>query len=580
MALPTALPTAPVATLAPSPFGDFTTPVVPSDRYSPGESFLFAGLRSDIIGFSGPACVVRRTGLPVGATDGVECALAQHPDVDRVGAYLFPDAATGQAAYDARLAEHGIAPSADGGCPPGSLATDWPAEQRPRSACFVNDAGIANLRIYWPGPHVLVGVLGQHASVSGLLDWARGWRDGPTAGFLDPWLWGAGATTAFVPCDEVQRPERIPGPATLSYEQDGLWLTDPMGTDERKLPTRGDQAPAYGSAWSPDGRRLAYLTRIGERGDVWLLDPDTGDEVRVATADGYFALDLPEAIEWSPDGRFLAYTVWSFLGTEDQPEYRPAVWLVGSDGGGARQAAHGFFSAWAPDSSSLLVIQPDLPLEYPQHQTGALVAVDLAGGPETLLARASRATWSHDCSQVLLEASTRSGAIVIGGVGGRPWIAIDADIGQWSPVSPVLLVGTARSEEVWRISLDDGKARSLGKGTFPVWSDDGTSIAYTSPDGLRIMASDGSGSRVVANHRYPLGSVRWSPDGRWIAASWEMTYDTCGPRLWGWMIATDGSAVRELPSPFHARWRPTEPPKPAGDLTGDDPPIRGEGCGA
>jgi dipeptidyl aminopeptidase/acylaminoacyl peptidase len=72
-------------------------------------------------------------------------------------------------------------------------------------------------------------------------------------------------------------------------------------TDGASPPDETRWAPA----WSPDGRRIAYVSNRTHvwRQDLWLVDAETG-ESRKVTAD----LDVMTAPVWSPDGRHIAFT--------------------------------------------------------------------------------------------------------------------------------------------------------------------------------------------------------------------------------------------------------------------------------
>ncbi len=59
------------------------------------------------------------------------------------------------------------------------------------------------------------------------------------------------------------------------------------------------------TAWSPDGRYVAYNTQIGERyGESGVyVAPATGESAPVHLGDGY-------SPSWSPDGRWVAFSWW------------------------------------------------------------------------------------------------------------------------------------------------------------------------------------------------------------------------------------------------------------------------------
>lgn len=56
--------------------------------------------------------------------------------------------------------------------------------------------------------------------------------------------------------------------------------------------------------WSPDGKRIAFVSDAADgRGDVWTMDADGKNKVRVTSSDDSY--DYNPA--WSPDGRWIVY---------------------------------------------------------------------------------------------------------------------------------------------------------------------------------------------------------------------------------------------------------------------------------
>ena len=590
---------APVATAtaaaAPSPASvpDFTTSTtLTKGDWRSGELFLLFGFQSGIrhdadVDFSSETCQPRRDDLPVLATDGVECALSTGP-AERVGAYLFPNDQAARAAYETRLQEHGLGWDDDGGCPFGSITPSVPAAHQPRAACFLNASGFANLRIFWPGQSVVIGVLGRNGSIRELATWASMLPAGQEASDVaDPWLGGIGVPAPFEACLDIPAVSRVHASTSLTYEDvqsnGGIWITDASGDDTRRLSTHAEGL-SHMSTWAPDGRTLAYAVGRGRGGEIWLADPDGGTDRRLATTRSIGVDDdegeAPE-LSWSPDGRRLAYTQWRNLGGETDLRYVASAWVVDIESGDKASIADGVFLGWSPDSTRALVRLPGPPLEYPRQTKGPIVLHDLDTGTQSLLGQGTNAAWSADCRFVLLTAGSRQpGLVVLSGVATRPRLVLDGITGRWSPTSDDLAVATDDGV-VWRVSLETGETLRLGSGAEPAWSDDGSRLAYVSSEkgeSLVTIKADGSARRVIASDKFPMGRITWSPDGRYVASSHEFIGETCGGPKWGFVVAADGSGVRILPSPFHVAWRPTDA-SPPGDLSTDAPPKRSEGCG-
>ncbi len=96
---------------------------------------------------------------------------------------------------------------------------------------------------------------------------------------------------------------------------------------------------------SPDGARLAYVRADGERYGVYMADPATGWNRRLA------AYDAPiEGLAWSPDGAHIAYVVGSKLPLAGE---RRVAWGGGGPGEAGRLQAASF--AWSPAKATLFL---------------------------------------------------------------------------------------------------------------------------------------------------------------------------------------------------------------------------------
>ena len=115
------------------------------------------------------------------------------------------------------------------------------------------------------------------------------------------------------------------------------------GSNLRRLtddPTE-DRSPA----WSPNGRRIAFVSkRADDQADIWLMNPDGSNLVRL-TFDR--AVDTEPA--WSPDSRQIAFT-----STRDG---NAEIYIMDADGGNLRNLTQAVwdenYPAWSPDGNWL-----------------------------------------------------------------------------------------------------------------------------------------------------------------------------------------------------------------------------------
>ena len=84
------------------------------------------------------------------------------------------------------------------------------------------------------------------------------------------------------------------------------------------------------------------------------------------------------------------------------------------------------------------------------------------------------------------------------------------------PITEGVAFVSTRDGEPWVYVADSAGVRRLARGDAPAWSPDGTTIAYQSAAGIRLMNADGTNDRLV---RRGGSQPSWSPDGTQIAFS-------------------------------------------------------------
>jgi len=233
--------------------------------------------------------------------------------------------------------------------------------------------------------------------------------EGPTRSFTGSDLFGLtiAADPQISPDGKTIVYVRRTGDVMTDKMQSSLWLIDIASGRQTPFATDGSSP-----RWSPDGSRIAYAARDGEGSQLFVRGIGAAQGARITSFPGD-----PQALAWSPDGTRLAYIAtvagegtklgaapakpegakWAEPLTiidrvnyrNDGPGYvKPGydhLFVVGADGGAARQLTYGKFDdggplSWTPDGRSIVFAAIRGPAADRQVMNSDVIAVDAASG--------------------------------------------------------------------------------------------------------------------------------------------------------------------------------------------------------
>lgn len=294
-----------------------------------------------------------------------------------------------------------------------------------------------------------------------------------------------------------------------------VWLVSTAGGPPVRLTTnkKSDGQPR----WSPDGKRVAFISSREEKPQIFLISPFGGEAEKLTDSKSGI-----QSFQWSPDGSRIAYVVPREPTPDEEKrikdkddaqvidkDFRLArIWVIDVTTKKAAEVVKGEYNAsdpqWSPDGRLLAFVTNPTPkaddgilsdiwvIDVANSASAEVVALqkklaDLADGLPGLEAKAGPSYFR------LMEVK---GQIV----------SVQREIDQKSGLR----------------KLTDNE----GPDSAPRWAPNGKEIAYLSRDlktaevgqlRLSIMALDGGATRRLApSYEYQPGAPKWSADGRTI----------------------------------------------------------------
>lgn len=363
----------------------------------------------------------------------------------------------------------------------------------------------------------------------------------------DLWLGSvrAGAAMRITSADGVEGPARFsPDGARIAFtaQYDGgtdVYVMDTMGGVPKRLTWDPRRATVLG--WTPDGKEILFRSQRNDpqrNNRLWAV-PAAGGSARLLPipyvefasmhADGRRVAYVPVSAEWQHWKRYRggeADDIWlADLGahtfrrlTTDPGVDTEPVWVGDAIYFVSERDGHANLYRLDPATGAATAITSyaDFDVRYPgtdgsrvvfEHGAG-LALYDPATGRVEELAMNLHSDRIHARERRIPAVQNLAGA-AFGPTGKRLLVSSRGQIlsapVEHGDVRPLVVQAGARCQN-------------------PAWSPDGKQVAFVSDrsgeEQVWLAATAGGAPRqLTRDHRGPLGTLRWSPDGKWIAAS-------------------------------------------------------------
>jgi len=209
-----------------------------------------------------------------------------------------------------------------------------------------------------------------------------------------------------------------------------------------------------------------------QKGDVWILKDGSKKKI---TEYG----NISEAC-LNPKGSEIVFTTKGKY-------FNEYIYIVDKDGSNKRRLASGSYPSLSPDGMKIAFID---------GLSGDLYLMDITGDNKRILSEKAR-------SRSLI------GVVISIGEKFSPLKSI-----SWSPDSESI-VFEATGHQIHIVRLDGNQEINLTEGENPLWSPDGSKIAFKRNNKLWLINPDGSNEKQLTTE--DVEAFDWSPDGKKIA---------------------------------------------------------------
>jgi Ca2+-binding RTX toxin-like protein len=286
------------------------------------------------------------------------------------------------------------------------------------------------------------------------------------------------------------------GKNQLLYQNlDDIFVVNKDGTGRVNI-TNTPMQDEISASWSPDGSKVVYVKDMG-----YVKDVGVNYDIYVVNADGTGRINITQNIAydfnpvWSPDGSKIAFqSDRSVPGASGGGNMD--IWVMNGDGTGLKFVGEGSrYYQWTPDGSKVVYLHSQTSRELGSSFVLTYFNADGSGQQSIILYSQTSGIKVEDEPYFDLSASGDKIVSVHGG-------------------------------KIFTVNTDGTNFQYISDMTYdnsdPVWSPDGTKIAYVHSDGwtkqICVMNADGSGKRFLTHDETNRSTgPTWSADGSKIA---------------------------------------------------------------
>jgi TolB protein len=324
---------------------------------------------------------------------------------------------------------------------------------------------------------------------------------------------GACATSApaQLPTPEPE-PTTTPATARIAFRANlSLYTIAADGSGRRRLTTRADEPGDLDPAWAPDGRLIAFTRYADDPPDRSAEPPPDSTRVMVIGADGSGERPLTASLPrgtfqsdpaWSPDGRRVAYVETSFsrarsvdsvVTTGPSGEDRRVLHSEVSDLDDDDDPAVFFEDpAWSPNGEHILFTRSTFGGREDDFRPALHLVPSAGGDARRLLRDAAHGSWSPDGNRIAYSDQREPD--------GKPCKVECIGLGD---IAVMNADGSART----RLTTSDADDAA------PSWSGDGNRIVFHSDRNALLFGEDDDGPTEIYSIRPDGTCLTWLTNG-------------------------------------------------------------------